>query len=130
MVPMLNVQSLSGSGEEIAWSQLGYAALGTFGASACANTLNQVYEVANDARMKRTMMRPLPLRKISNIQALAFAAVMGIGGTVILAEKASPLALILPTSTYDSSMSYMAFPHKPMQDWILISSSSSAKAEV
>ena len=77
----------AGSGHEIAWGQLSWAALGTFGASACANTLNQMYEVANDGKMKRTMMRPLPLKRVTQLQALAFAAVMGIGGTVILAEK-------------------------------------------
>lgn len=69
------------------WRRLGWTAAGTFGAAACANTLNQVYEVANDARMRRTMMRPLPLGRVTRLQALAFAGLMGAGGTAILAEK-------------------------------------------
>ena len=66
------------------WQRLAWTAVGTFGASACANTLNQIYEVANDGRMTRTRMRPLPLGRISRLQALAFAAMMGVGGTAIL----------------------------------------------
>ena len=52
--------------------------------AACANTLNQVYEVANDSRMRRTMNRPLPLGRVSRVHALAFAATMGIVGLGIL----------------------------------------------
>lgn len=33
---------VAGSGEDIDWAGLGWTALGTFGAAACANTLNQV----------------------------------------------------------------------------------------
>lgn len=66
--------------------------MGTFGASACANTLNQIYEVVNDGRMSRTKMRPLPLGRISRLQALAFAGVMGVGGTAILNYQVSFVA--------------------------------------
>ena len=66
------------------WQRLAYTSIGTFGASACANTLNQIYEVANDGRMTRTRMRPLPLGRVTRLQALAFAAVMGLGGAAIL----------------------------------------------
>lgn len=68
---------------------------GTFGAAASANTLNQIYEVVNDARMKRTMMRPLPLGRISRLQALVFAGLMGVGGTAILTEKVRSQAQLL-----------------------------------
>lgn len=37
--------------------------------------------------MKRTAMRPLPLGRVTKLQALAFAGLMGLGGTAILAEK-------------------------------------------
>ena len=76
-----------GSGSEIDWQRLAWTSAGTFGASACANTLNQIYEVANDGRMKRTMMRPLPLGRVTRLQALAFAGVMGLGGITLLADK-------------------------------------------
>lgn len=77
----------SGSEEKILWARLGWTAVGTFAASACASTLNQVFEVANDSRMKRTMMRPLPLKRVSRLQALTFAALTGVGGVAILYEK-------------------------------------------
>lgn len=73
----------------MAWGRLGWTALGTFGASACANTLNQIYEVVNDGRMSRTKMRPLPLGRVTRLQALLFAGVMGLGGTAILNYQVS-----------------------------------------
>lgn len=68
---------------------------GTFLASACANTLNQVYESPRDARMKRTMRRPLPSGRVSVPHALAFATATGAGGVGILYAAASPLAAAL-----------------------------------
>lgn len=80
-----------GSGETVDWKGMAWCSLGTFCAASCANTLNQVYEVANDARMKRTRNRPLPLGKISKLHALGFAAAMGITGTAVLLHTANPL---------------------------------------
>eukprot|EP01025_Chloroclados_australasicus_P023672 TRINITY_DN2395_c0_g1_i3.p1 TRINITY_DN2395_c0_g1~~TRINITY_DN2395_c0_g1_i3.p1 ORF type:complete len:414 (+),score=40.51 TRINITY_DN2395_c0_g1_i3:115-1356(+) len=80
-----------GSGEEIRWGKLGWTALGTFGAAACANTLNQLYEIKRDAIMRRTMKRPLPSRRISPLHALLFAAVMGTGGLSILYSQVNEL---------------------------------------
>lgn len=77
----------TGSGEKIDYASLGWTTLGTFAASACANTLNQIYEVKSDGQMIRTRMRPLPLGKVSRGQALAFAGIMGAGGIAILLEK-------------------------------------------
>lgn len=78
-----------GSGETVDWKGMAWCSLGTFCAASCANTLNQVYEVANDARMKRTRNRPLPLGKISKLHALGFAAAMGITGTAVLLHTVS-----------------------------------------
>ena len=47
----------------------------------------QWYEVENDRRMKRTSRRPLPMKVVSRNHALAFAAVMGIGGIALLYYK-------------------------------------------
>ncbi len=69
-----------GSGEQLDWQALLYTSLGTFGAAACANTLNQVYEVANDRLMSRTCNRPLPAGRLNRAQALAFALVAGYAG--------------------------------------------------
>ncbi len=75
---------VAGSEDEIDWKKLGWTSLGTFGAAACANTLNQVYEVVNDGMMKRTQNRPLPTGRMGRPHALAFAAVMGAGGLAML----------------------------------------------
>lgn len=74
----------AGSEETIDWARLAWTSLGTFGAAACANTLNQVYEVANDARMSRTCNRPLPAGRLGVPHALAFAAASGAAGLWLL----------------------------------------------
>ncbi|KAG1681545.1 hypothetical protein FOA52_014051 [Chlamydomonas sp. UWO 241] len=86
---------VAGSGEVIDWAVLGWTALGTFGAAACANTLNQMYEVANDARMTRTAARPLPAGRMTLLHAGVFALCMGTAGVAILYEKANPLTASL-----------------------------------
>ena len=81
-------QSHAGSGEEVDWRGLAWASLGTLGCAAAANTLNQVYEVANDAVMKRTMRRPLPTGRVTARHALAFAGVAGAAGIAVLYYQA------------------------------------------
>ena len=78
---------VAGSGEQIDWVGLGWTALGTFGAAACANSLNQIYEVTNDSRMTRTCNRPLPGGRMTRVHAAAFAAAMAVGGLGILYEQ-------------------------------------------
>ena len=80
---------VAGSGESIDYAQLAWTSLGTFGAAACANTLNQLYEVANDARMSRTRNRPLPAGRMGRMHAAAFAATMGAAGLWVLYDKVS-----------------------------------------
>lgn len=77
----------AGSSERIDWAGLGWTSLGTMLASSSANALNQVYEKVNDSLMKRTMNRPLPTGRMSRAHALAFAAIAGVGGVWLLAEK-------------------------------------------
>ncbi len=78
---------VAGSGEAIDWAGLVWTSLGTFGAAACANALNQLYEVANDRRMVRTCNRPLPAGRMSRPHALAFAVLAGGAGLWLLHEK-------------------------------------------
>jgi protoheme IX farnesyltransferase len=78
---------VAGSGESIDYTKLVWTSLGTFGASACANTLNQLYEVSNDSRMTRTCNRPLPAGRLSRVHAGAFAVTMGLAGVSILYEQ-------------------------------------------
>eukprot|EP01026_Neomeris_dumetosa_P047390 TRINITY_DN40692_c0_g1_i2.p2 TRINITY_DN40692_c0_g1~~TRINITY_DN40692_c0_g1_i2.p2 ORF type:complete len:263 (-),score=28.39 TRINITY_DN40692_c0_g1_i2:19-807(-) len=84
-----------GSGDEIRYDKLGWTALGTFGAAACANTLNQVIETKRDALMRRTMKRPLPSGRLSRQHALLFAAAMGVTGISILYTQLNQLTASL-----------------------------------
>eukprot|EP00878_Enallax_costatus_P006279 GHUV01006582.1.p1 GENE.GHUV01006582.1~~GHUV01006582.1.p1 ORF type:complete len:405 (+),score=160.64 GHUV01006582.1:295-1509(+) len=64
-------------------------------ATACANTLNQLYEIANDGRMARTCNRPLPAGRISSRHAMVFALLSGAAGLLMLHEKTNPLTTSL-----------------------------------
>lgn len=79
----------AGSGESIDYPQLVWTSLGTLGAAACANTLNQLYEIANDGRMTRTAARPLPAGRLSSRHAKVFALLTGAAGLWVLADKVS-----------------------------------------
>lgn len=68
---------------------------GTFLASASASCLNQIYEVERDAKMRRTMRRPLPAGLVSVPHALAFALGSGAAGVGLLGACANPLTAAL-----------------------------------
>lgn len=82
----------AGSGDAIDLPRLCWTSLGTLAAAGCANALNQIYEVSNDARMARTAARPLPGGRMSRAAAAAFAAASGVAGIWVLTDKVSPLA--------------------------------------
>ncbi|MEW5308636.1 MAG: hypothetical protein WDW38_000579 [Sanguina aurantia] len=86
---------VAGSGDEIAWEGMAWTALGTFASSACANTLNQLYEINNDSRMARTRGRPLPTGRLSTLHGAAFAVVTGAAGVAILYSQTNPLTASL-----------------------------------
>lgn len=86
---------VAGSGTDVNWSQLAWTALGTFGAAACANTLNQIYERNNDRLMSRTCNRPLPAGRLGVGHALTFAVVCGLLGLGTLAAQTNELTTAL-----------------------------------
>lgn len=49
-----------------------------------------MFEINNDAKMKRTMRRPLPSGRLSVPHAVTWAASVGVAGTAILACKVVP----------------------------------------
>jgi protoheme IX farnesyltransferase len=57
----------------------------------------QVLEIKNDAKMKRTMRRPLPSGRISPVHAAMWATSVGAAGTALLACK---VRLCLPVLDY------------------------------
>jgi heme o synthase len=72
------------------WGSLGIAC-----ASACAATLNHVLDRRIDAQMARTRGRPLPRGKLSERQALTFAAVLGLASMSMLAFLVNLLTALL-----------------------------------
>lgn len=86
------------------WSWL-TAAAALLGIAMCcigAGAVNQVLERGDDARMRRTMDRPLPAGRIAPAAALVAAAALTVGGTSLLALCASPLAAGLAALTVAS----------------------------
>jgi heme o synthase len=79
----------AGSEERIDWKGMGWTSLGTMLTASSANALNQAYEIANDARMRRTATRPLPAGRMTRSHALVFALLTGGTGLWILAKHAN-----------------------------------------
>ena len=76
--------------DALLWGNLGIAA-----ASACAATLNHVLDQRIDAQMTRTRGRPLPRGRLTERQALIFAALLGFASMAILAFLVNRLTAAL-----------------------------------
>jgi protoheme IX farnesyltransferase len=74
--------------------------LGTALLSGGASALNQVLEVAADARMPRTMNRPLPAGRVGMTHALLFGLLTGVAGFLLLAASGGMLAAGLGVLTF------------------------------
>ncbi|XP_066357589.1 protoheme IX farnesyltransferase, mitochondrial-like [Miscanthus floridulus] len=100
-----------GSGNIVDIAGLCSTCAGTMMVAASANTLNQVFEIKNDAQMKRTMRRPLPSGRISPAHAAMWATSVGVAGTALLAWKANGLAAGLAAS----NLVLYAFVYTPLK---------------
>ncbi|XP_027106744.1 protoheme IX farnesyltransferase, mitochondrial [Coffea arabica] len=100
-----------GSGSAIDFTGLCCTCAGTMMVAASANTLNQVYEINNDALMKRTRNRPLPSGRLTIPHAVTWASCAGIAGTALLAWKANVLAAGLAAS----NLVLYAFVYTPLK---------------
>uniref|UniRef100_A0A0E0FMJ6 Heme O synthase n=2 Tax=Oryza TaxID=4527 RepID=A0A0E0FMJ6_ORYNI len=100
-----------GSGNMVDIAGLCCTCAGTMMVAASANTLNQVFEIKNDAKMKRTMRRPLPSGRISPAHAAMWATSVGVAGTALLAWKANGLAAGLAAS----NLILYAFVYTPLK---------------
>jgi len=67
--------------------------------SASAQTMNQIYEIARDGKMKRTMNRPLPSGQVSVAEASGFAAASGMVGLGVLGAGATPATAAVAATT-------------------------------
>ncbi|KAF0916305.1 hypothetical protein E2562_005908 [Oryza meyeriana var. granulata] len=77
----------------------------------CYFELSKVFEIKNDAKMKRTMRRPLPSGRISPAHAAIWATSAGAAGTALLACKANGLAAGLAAS----NLILYAFVYTPLK---------------
>nr|XP_010919862.1 protoheme IX farnesyltransferase, mitochondrial [Elaeis guineensis] len=100
-----------GSGNVIDFEGLCCTCTGTMMVAASANSLNQVFEVQNDAKMKRTRQRPLPSGRLTVPHAAIWASSIGIAGTTLLACKANYLAAGLAAS----NLVLYAFLYTPLK---------------
>uniref|UniRef100_A0A5B6YKZ9 Heme O synthase n=1 Tax=Davidia involucrata TaxID=16924 RepID=A0A5B6YKZ9_DAVIN len=100
-----------GSGNAIDFVGLCCTCAGTMMVASSANSLNQVFEINNDAKMKRTMRRPLPSGRLSIPHAVTWASTVGVAGTALLACKANMLAAGLAAS----NLVLYAFVYTPLK---------------
>jgi heme o synthase len=84
--------------DALLWGNLGVAL-----AAACAATINHVLDRRIDEQMTRTRGRPLPTGALSERQALAFAAVLGVTSMAILSFLVNRLTAVL---TFASLIGY------------------------
>ncbi|CAN6678528.1 unnamed protein product [Malus baccata var. baccata] len=100
-----------GSGHAIDFAGLCCTCAGTMMVAASANSLNQVFEKQNDAKMNRTKNRPLPSGRITIPHAVTWASTAGLAGTALLASKANMLAAGLGAS----NLILYAFVYTPLK---------------
>jgi protoheme IX farnesyltransferase len=73
---------------------------GTGLVASAASVWNQVLERSRDARMRRTMRRPLPLGLVSPGEAAAFGTLLGVVGVAMLERVANPTAAVVAAATF------------------------------
>ena len=77
------------------WMSLLMFCIGGFFISGSAVTLNQIYEVDYDRKMKRTRTRPLPTDRVNTREALIYAIVLLAMGSLILLYFTNLLTTVL-----------------------------------
>lgn len=85
------------------WSALIFGSLGIWLAAAAAAAINHLLDARIDAKMARTMYRPLPRGRLSERQAFAFAAVLACISMGVLSVWVNVLTAVL---TFASLIGY------------------------
>lgn len=93
-----------------------FTLLGTSLLAGGTAVLNQVIELQPDSRMKRTGGRPLPSRRVTSAEALAFAALLIVVGTLILGIRVNLWAAGLGWLTLTLYL-VLYTPLKPRTAW-------------
>lgn len=99
------------AGEAFTWANLILVGIGGFLVTGAANTFNQVIEADLDLLMNRTAKRPLAEKRITSVEAVIYAMVIGIAGIAILWTCFNVVAGLLGII---SLLSY-AFVYTPMK---------------
>lgn len=88
-----------GSPASIDLAALAWLLSGTALAAAGAGALNHVVERDVDARMRRTMARPIPAGRIEASRGLVFGLALSLAGTALLSARANLLTGLLAATT-------------------------------
>lgn len=95
------------------WWLLFHTLLGTAACAFGSAAFNQLMEIEDDARMKRTADRPLPSRRMSVIKAFGIGWLLSGFGVIHLAIKVSEVAAVLAALT----IAIYVFVYTPMKKW-------------
>lgn len=95
------------------WMILFHTLLGTAAAAFGSAAFNQLMEIDQDARMKRTADRPLPSRRLGTVAAFLIGSGLSAFGLVHLSMKVGPTPCLLTALTL---VSYV-FVYTPMKRW-------------
>ena len=98
-------------GGNVDWTLLTMLFIGGWLVSGASCTINQVIEKDYDAMMKRTQNRPLPTNRLSNNEALWFAAIVAVAGIFVLYISTN----LLTTGLAVLSMVLYSFVYTPLK---------------
>lgn len=108
------------AGGPLSYATLAAATAGTALCSSSASTLNQIFEMDRDKRMKRTRNRPLVRGIVTPQTATALAATTGISGGSILALGTDPVTAALGVGNialYAGLYTYLK-PRSEINTWV------------
>lgn len=95
------------------WWLLLHTLIGTAASAFGAAAFNQLMEIEDDARMKRTSDRPLPSRRLGVIKAFVIGWGLAAFGVIHLAAKVSQASALLSAAT----IAIYVFVYTPMKKW-------------
>jgi protoheme IX farnesyltransferase len=95
------------------WWLLLHTLIGTAASAFGSAAFNQLMEIEDDARMKRTSDRPLPSRRMSVMKAFGIGWGLAAFGVIHLAAKVNAEAAILAAAT----IAIYVFVYTPMKKW-------------
>ena len=95
------------------WWLLVHTLIGTAASAFGSAAFNQLMEIEDDARMKRTSDRPLPSRRFSVLKAFGIGWGLAAFGVIHLAVKVNQEAALLAAAT----IATYVFIYTPMKKW-------------